>query len=350
MTAEALHICGSSAAGALLVGLRSGRKAILSQGDELSFGPLAPLRSPEHWWQMRQTFWSDRVAFPSEEFPSARSGTLIGNIARLLTAETITLWLAPGLPEQLLSIWFLGLAERIGLDPAKLRVVDVARGPSAHRGVFSVGELEPERIWAHPPGQPLSDTALAEIKEAWAAVTGPDPVRLQALLAANLVERPELHRALLTLPARFPDRRTGLGRWEEALLRSVAARGPVVRDVLDEVYGQAKDPDRPYLYDLVGRLHRMAAPRSRSPALTIALPANPRVPYEIRVAPDGAEIVDPPFDSEVRLTPLGEAVLAGRHNLVELNGIDEWVGGIHLDSAAGRVWYRSGDSLALEPA
>src|SRR5688572_29771488 len=97
---EALHIaCGSSAAGALLVGLRCGRRAILSQGDELSFGPLAPLRSPEHWWQMRQMFWSDSVAFPTEEFPSARSGTLIGNIARLLTAETVTLWLGTGLPE-----------------------------------------------------------------------------------------------------------------------------------------------------------------------------------------------------------------------------------------------------------
>jgi hypothetical protein len=53
---------------------------------------------------------------------------------------------------------------------------------------------------------------------------------------------------------------------------------------------------------------------------------------------------------EVRLTPLGEAVLAGGQNLVELNGIDDWVAGIHLDSAAGRVWYRSGDPLALERA
>jgi len=32
-------------------------------------------------------------------------------------------------------------------------------------------------------------------------------------------------------------------------------------------------------------------------------------------------------------------VLAGDANAVELNGIDDWVLGVHLDSATGAVWY-----------
>jgi hypothetical protein len=43
---------------------------------------------------------------------------------------------------------------------------------------------------------------------------------------------------------------------------------------------------------------------------------------------------------EVHLTETGGAVLAGRANAVELNGIDDWVLGVHLDSASGSVWYR----------
>lgn len=43
-------------------------------------------------------------------------------------------------------------------------------------------------------------------------------------------------------------------------------------------------------------------------------------------------------DATVELTEVGREVLAGRANFIDLAGIDEWVGGIHLDSAGGRVW------------
>ena len=41
----------------------------------------------------------------------------------------------------------------------------------------------------------------------------------------------------------------------------------------------------------------------------------------------------------MHLTPHGEAILAGDGNAVEWNGIDDWVGGVHLDSRSGRVWF-----------
>jgi hypothetical protein len=48
---------------------------------------------------------------------------------------------------------------------------------------------------------------------------------------------------------------------------------------------------------------------------------------------------------EVVLTETGEAVLAGRANAVELNGIDDWVLGVHLDSRHGAVWYHKEGTL-----
>lgn len=44
--------------------------------------------------------------------------------------------------------------------------------------------------------------------------------------------------------------------------------------------------------------------------------------------------------TEARLTAEGERFLNGDLNFVELNGIDDWVGGVHLDSRAGDVWFR----------
>jgi len=46
---------------------------------------------------------------------------------------------------------------------------------------------------------------------------------------------------------------------------------------------------------------------------------------------------------EAEITDIGHAVFEGRENFVKLNGIDDWVLGVHLDSATGRVWYRQDD-------
>lgn len=48
---------------------------------------------------------------------------------------------------------------------------------------------------------------------------------------------------------------------------------------------------------------------------------------------------------QVTLTDTGRRVLEGRDNAVSLNGIDEWVAGVHLDSSANRVWFADGDRI-----
>ena len=48
---------------------------------------------------------------------------------------------------------------------------------------------------------------------------------------------------------------------------------------------------------------------------------------------------------EATVTENGRAVFDGRENFVKLNGIDDWVLGVHLDSARGKVWYRQDDTL-----
>jgi hypothetical protein len=73
---------------------------------------------------------------------------------------------------------------------------------------------------------------------------------------------------------------------------------------------------------------RLAEPALREPALEIR---GSRVEYH---------------DSEVRLTAFGERVLDGKANFVDVNGIDDWVFGVHLQSDAGRVWFhRDGDLI-----
>ena len=55
-----------------------------------------------------------------------------------------------------------------------------------------------------------------------------------------------------------------------------------------------------------------------------------------------------PYDMrncEVVLTDAGESVLAAEANAVDLNGIDDWILGVHLDSGRGSVWYQREGTL-----
>ena len=47
----------------------------------------------------------------------------------------------------------------------------------------------------------------------------------------------------------------------------------------------------------------------------------------------------------MRLTPFGQRVLDGKANFVAMNGIDDWVFGVHLQSDAGRVWFHRDGEL-----
>src|SRR5260221_11587493 len=42
------------------------------------------------------------------------------------------------------------------------------------------------------------------------------------------------------------------------------------------------------------------------------------------------------WSRRVRLTDAGRAVLDGRDNAVALNGVDRWLGGVHLEASPGR--------------
>ena len=83
-----------------------------------------------------------------------------------------------------------------------------------------------------------------------------------------------------------------------------------------------------YLYD---RLQRMGAPGVAHPLVSL-MPPN----HKMR-------------ETTVEVTDAGRAVLNGEANAVALNGIDDWVAGVHLDSKAGRVWFhRDGELVAAD--
>lgn len=73
------------------------------------------------------------------------------------------------------------------------------------------------------------------------------------------------------------------------------------------------------------------------------------VPVPLVTFVDGSPVLATTLNSafwsrEVQLTPFGASVLAGAADFVEANGVDRWIGGVHL--TAENVWRWSGTQLA----
>lgn len=322
-----IHIApGPSAGGCLQAGLGLPGDQLLISHDVLSCGPLPPLDSPDDWRDVRQAYLRsiDRE-WPTFAFAD-QDRDLFTNRDRLRAAGNITLWIGTGLAEQLLLVWVLGLLRRLGVDPAKLQIVQFDRDRKYE--IVSVGVLNPAQFKDHPHPTKVDDAALQEAADAWTAVTNPEPEKLLDILNSRERSLPFLRRSLLALLYRYPDLRTGLNAWEYEMLRYVREDGPRAIRVVGSTI--AHDLDVPdwvgdgYLFE---RLHRLA---------DSALP-RPLVKLTGETEKLGGTLV--------HLTPDCEDVMAGNANAVEWNGVDDWIGGVHLDSRQGRVWFRKDHTL-----
>jgi hypothetical protein len=136
------------------------------------------------------------------------------------------------------------------------------------------------------------------------------PNGLSAIAAARLGELRFLGEAFDRLSREYPATRDGLSLTERRVLAAVADGAP---DAGTAFVRAATRETRPYMGDTTcfGRMYQMA--QGPHPLLLLDPPGR-RVDRTTRV----------------HLTGTGARVLAGEADQIALNGIDRWIGGVHL--------------------
>jgi hypothetical protein len=319
-------VAGSSAAACLQEGLALSPDQVLIHHDLLSCGPLPLLDSLEDWRDVRETYLrSLDIEEPTLLFAD-QDRDVFANRERLRSTRTITLWLGTGLAEQLMLVWVVALLRRLEVDAGRCRVVQF--NVDRKHEIIAVGVLDPSRFKEHPQPTRLEEGAIQEATTAWEAVTAPEPDALLAFLADRQRSLPFLQRGVSSLLHHYPDLSTGLNAWEYQLLRYVRDEGPKATRAVG--YTMAHDMGFPeWMADsyLFWCLHRLAESTLPKPLLVLSGDTK-----RLR-------------GTEVRLTQYGEAILSGKGNAVEWNGIDDWVAGVRLDSRNGRVWFHREQTL-----
>ena len=285
-----------------------------------------------------------RAKFLDYVWPGARSAAeILSNrdraLGRFAEHEEVTLWFEHDLYDQLQLIqildWFChtgipacvaraflpvsGVSTFPGPPVAGVRGVGQAVSPAGignpacatpRLSLISIdkhlGELTgPQLAGLWPRRHTVSDAELRLAAAAWRAFRAPDPVGIEELLRSDTSALPFLSGALLRHLQQFPSVENGLSRSERQILELVEAG---TRDLASLVTADRAREERIFMGDTTFARYVSGLAECRHPLLASA-------------------------GGGYDLTRTGREVLACRADHIRLNGINRWLGGVHLVGA-----------------
>jgi len=233
--------------------------------------------------------------------------------------DEVVLWFEHDLYDQLQLVQLLDHFARYAHGGTRLTGVWVGE---------YLGRCTPERMRAWFDARPAVSSAQVELgRRAWEAFRAPDPGAVLGLLREDTSALPFLAGALLRHLEQFPSARNGLSRSETQALEAIREGAGTVRDAFTA--SQARE-EALFLGDSTFVLYLEELSNRHQPLV---------------VREDGGRVLGAReagypevLDQRVRVTPTGEAVLEGRADRIALNGIDRWLGGVHLHGGPAWRW------------
>jgi len=209
---------------------------------------------------------------------------------------------------------------------ARLSLVCIGEFPGK-QNFRGLGELNREQLASlFPARQPVTEQQLKLGEAAWQAYCSNDPTAIEAFLEEDTSALPFLREALQAHLRRFPAVENGLGRIENRALQFID-KGV---DSFSNLFQRFSDAEPVYglgdaqFWLVLKRLIVAVEP-------LIEVSGIPRAGLDQPLTPEIAR------KAKFRLTPAGVAVLNNEVDFVTLNGIDQWLGGVHLEES-GRTW------------
>lgn len=316
------------------------RKSSLA-GDHLAWreslitGPTPFGLSDNEWRSVRAQHLSEAYG---DEVQECERGLLSQEeaLAAFSEHDEVVLWFEHDLFCQLHLVYLLNWFSQRDLGKTKLSLICIGEFPGKEN-FRGLGELNTEQLASlFLPRSEVTNVQMALAASAWRAYCSPEPTDIEKVLQADTSPLPFLRGALQAHLKRFPSTRNGLGRIENRAielvhdgLNSFIDLFPKFAEV-EPVYGFG---DAQFWL----ALQRMSA--ATQPLLTIA-GIESREPGQRALTP---EIVR---NAKFEMTKLGESVLKGEADFVSLNGIDLWLGGVHLHDRKN-LWRWNEQSQAI---
>ena len=228
-------------------------------------------------------------------------------LSRFSYHDEVILWFEHDLYDQLQLIQILDWFSRRPLNKTLLSLISSDR---------YLGPLRPEELLPlYLTRRPTTTAQLHLAHHAWRAFCAPQPVPLASILREDTSALPYLQNALARHLEQFPSVQNGLSRTERQILEISEAGASRVGEIFMADQGRE---DAIFMGDIAFLFHIRGLANCRVPLLRIL------------------KEEDPFGNTKVAITAAGRSVLRGEQDHVRFNGIDRWLGGVHLEGH--QVW------------
>jgi hypothetical protein len=279
--------------------------------DVLHDGPLVD--EDEQPFRRRRAEFLAGAGFASHGEALATFERWDRDLAAAAAADEVVLWFEPDLFDQLLLVRHLARLSRGQWTPGLVTLI--CRGHDPVLGDVSVlGNLSARAVARlFDEREAIPPDAIALARRTWEALCTPSPTSLAHLAGAEeeTAALPFLRESIQRLLAEYPGVGDGLSATERSVL-------------------QALDPtplEGGQVFRAVQRLERRVFMGDTSFFWRLRTLAHAPIPLIAVTGDHGPETFR---HGTIALTPAGEAVREGEADAVDMNGLDRWIGGVHL--------------------
>ncbi len=280
--------------------------------EALIDGPAPSGLSESEWRRIRAWHLSQSYGVEQD-----CEGELLDQEAKFATFrehEEVVLWFEHDLFCQVHLIYLLNWFGQRQLGQTKLSLVCVGEFPGKpnFRGL---GELDPDDFASlFPKRQSVTPDQLEIGTRAWQAYASPNPSDLERVLEGDTRSLPFLNAALRAHLRRFPSTANGLGAVEARGLELIQDGPQTFENVFH--YFRKVEP----VYGLGDSQFWLALRRMIEAPQPLIKNGGSRETLDVNIKPRAT----------FEITEVGRQVLKSDADFVELNGIDLWLGGVHL--------------------
>ncbi|MEQ9491852.1 MAG: DUF1835 domain-containing protein [Alphaproteobacteria bacterium] len=277
----------------------------LEYSDPICRGPVPANPDDDVYRSFRAEFIADNWEYDREE-TLEKLAKADARLDRASEYDIIVLWFEHDAYDQTILIKLLNRLSKQPDSLERMRLIQIDRfdGVQPFNGL---GQLSAEQLATLPQhAVPVTWQMVESAREAYAAYVSNNPLDIVTIARRDIPGLPFLRQALVRMCLEYPAAMDGLSLTERLTLQAIASGAKTPAQCFFELYYNF-DP-QPFLGDLMywDDIERLAD------------------------APEPAIEPIEDWKSEAKLTSFGRALLNRSEDWVTRNGIDRWIGGVHL--------------------